>query len=366
VKPPNAGLALRNLRRFLLARGWQLSREGKRTDEYTAPIELELPAGFTLATPRSAEAPDVGRVLTGIATTLGELYSYSSDQLNPVIEEADSVLSIRIASETTGDGSIEFGSFSGILDELRGMIVHTAAFVAEEDPMVDFVPAEAQAYLDSCRFLQTARGSFVASVQMPTEAIIRDASLLNPEPKTAQAVIERMASVLDYVSSSVLAGQPEIFSAEHLQQHLDVINLSVLEDVRGLLQAVGIASLSFSFLGIDSTNEVSAGRLSAEKMAWFGQYLRFVRNQLTKDVPIELEGKVVELRSRNPQGNRNYVLVQGQFENHPTFVAVTLNNASYGVAVQAHRANRIVRVVGRARKMKTQIKVTALEAFTQL
>jgi hypothetical protein len=353
------------LQRFLTARRWFRVRTGERLEEYSAPPDLGLPSDFRIAVPRSGEPPDVARFLARITDVLAELYAHSIEQVEPVLETADTVLSIQIDDVGTAAGSIGFNRFDRMLQELRNLILDTAAFVAEEEPVVDRVPPEAIAFLSSCRFLQTARGSFVASVQLPSEQVIRDASLLNPEPVKAKLAVERMSSVLTYVAESVLQRLPELFSPDHVQEHSNLVNLNVLEDVRNLFHQAGDTSLRFSFLDIDETRRISPGRLTADKTGALAEYVEFIRDLVARDLPVDVTGKVVELRSRNPQGNRNYVLVQAHFEHRPTYFAVTLNNELYGVAVHAHRSNRIVRIAGRARRMKTQMKIAELTTFAQ-
>jgi hypothetical protein len=238
--------------------------------------------------------------------------------------------------------------------------------VTEGDPVIDRVPPEALTFLSGCRFLQTAKGSFVANVELPSAQILRNASLLNPDPVSASEVTRRISDVLGFVVGSVLQPAPNLFSPDHIREHADVVNLNVLEDLDGLFKEAGDTTLKFIFHSLENSAAVSSDRLTPERTETLTRYVKFVRAVLTEDIPVNVEGKVVELRSRNPQGNRNYVLIQADFDHRPTYFALTLSNERYGTAVQAHRANRRVRVRGDARRMKTQMKITNLIEFSQL
>ena len=365
MRREDSHVALEHLQRFLLARGWRRGRSGRRVDEYAPPEQLGLPSDFTIAVPQSAEPPDVPRLLSSIASTLADLYSLSVDQIEPVIESADAVLTITISSEATSDGTISFAALSGVLYDLRNLILNTTAFESEHEPVVNRVPDEAYIYLERCRFLQTTRGSFSASVQLPTNSIAGLPSELHPNGLPGQTVIDGMTGVLAYIAESGLPGGAELFSDDHLRQHSEVINLRALENIRDLCDNVGTAEVGFSVIGVEASKVISLGIITDDKRARLAAYVRFVRRQLTQTFPVDAIGQVVELRSRNPEGNRNYVLVEIQFEQQPTFVASVVDNDTYGRAVRAHRASRPVHIVGQARRMKTQLKMIELQSFEE-
>ena len=319
-----------------------------------------------MAVPQSPDPPDVPQFISRLIGLITDVYSHAKEQLEPLLETADTVLSIRVDDEQTSDGSIEFERFDQMIQQLRNLIVHTTAFVSEEEPIIEQIPAEAQDLLSSSRFLQTARGSFVISLQLPANKIIRNASLLNPETITADAVTQRMLEVLGFIAGEVLERRSELFSETHFREHPQLVNLNVLEDVKELFDTAGNTSLGFSFLSLDGTHNVSSGRLTPERTAALNEYVLFVRDMLTEDLSVDVEGKIVELRSKNPEGNRNYVLVQAVYQDRPTFFALTLDNEKYSIAVQAHRRSKSVRVSGRARKMKTQMKISELVSFTEV
>lgn len=363
MTPAEAKAALRHFKHFIGARGWRQTRDGARFNEFVPPRELQLPETFSITVPIEDDAIDLPEFVSHLTTLLADIYSISIEQLLPVISVADAVMSMTIKDLYTEDGSIELARFESLLLELKNLIVHTTAFVADEDIVVDHVSPEAITFVNNCRFLQTSRGSFVASVQLPADEIIRNTSLFDKEPVLSSKVTERLTNVLAFVSNQVLSGDQNLFSEEHVRSHSQLINLTVLENVQGLFSHAGDTTLSFSFLAIDSSQTVTTGLLSDAKVEVLGEYVKYIRKLVTEELTINVEGKIVELRSRNPQGNRNHIVVQADYEQRPTFFAVTLSNELYRVAVQAHRSSRRVRLMGRARRLKTQIKISELDSF---
>lgn len=359
--PPEA---LDRVRTFLTSRGWTITRQGTRFDDFRAPAGLSVPPNFFVTVPRLAEAPDLSRYLSQLVDTLANVYSFTAEQVVPVFAHASTVLSMSIARDVEAINSVSFAKFETMLDRMRRILLHTAAFVAEEDPLIEQIPPEAQTYLESCRFLHTTRGSFVANIELPAGEITSERPLLDIPPLQAGAVNDKVVDVLNYVVGPILRGDVNVFTDDHVANNLDLINVNVLEDFRGLFAEAADSALAFSFLGLEATRRVISTPLTRETAYTFSEYLKFVKKRVTDTFPVNLEGRVVGLRSRNPQRNRNYVLVLGVLAGHPTFVSITLNNQLYQTAIQAHRANRTVYVRGRARRMKTQVKVTQLNSFT--
>lgn len=354
-----------HVRQFLEAREWSRAARSDLFDRYTPPPHLGVSPEYTLTVPRAAGAEDDGEFIRRLTANIGKIYNLTIDQLQPVLTAADTVLALRMFDEEeTTSRSVPFPRFEGMLDKLKRMLLDTAAFVTDEEPVVERMPPEAMNYLNNCRFLHTTVGSFVANVQLPMRQVIRAQTLLDPQPMLAGAVTSRLSEILSYVTGPVMRQEQNVFSDDHLQSHLEVVNVNVIEDVSELLARGGYEPLEFSFIGLESTELVSTGDIDPERIDALQEYVKFVRSRVTEDVPVEASGKIVELRSRNPRGNRNYVLIAAIVDNAPTYIALTLQNDVYTTAAAAHTSNKKVRVRGRARRMKTQIKITRLDSFT--
>ena len=74
-------------------------------------------------------------------------------------------------------------------------------------------------------------------------------------------------------------------------------------------------------------------------------------------------GTIVELRSRDPEGDRNHIRVVADFYGDRTFITATLTNVQYQRAVDAHRNKRDVRLVGKGIRLKTQVRIAELQSF---
>lgn len=327
------------------------------------PTDLGLPEDFSLTIPAHENAPDLGIATARLTKLLAEIYSLSFQQIEPILTTADTVMSLSIQDEETTTGSISFKRFEGLMEKLKGILLHSAAFAVYEDPIIEKIPPEADLFLSNCKFLQTSHGSFVANVQLPTNTELRDRLLFEEEAPKGTSVKEKVTDILSFALGPALSGNSEIFSDQFVTNNLDILNVNVLEDVRDLTQKVPNAQLVFSFLDIESTQTINSDTLTADRRHALTEYVKFVRSIISENLTVNVIGPIVELRSRNPQSNRNYVLVQGEIEGQRAFLAVTLRNDLYAEAIQAHRHGRPVRVRGLARRMKTQFKIVELDLF---
>lgn len=366
MSPINWAPIIGNLQRFLINRGWVSGRVGEKTEEYRPPNGLAgLSKEFTLIIPRPIDASDVGRFVHNALRTLAELYEYSLDQIEPVIYEADAVFSVRIEDEATSEGSIEFPRFKSLVEQLQKIILHTTASTTNDDLLLQSIPLEAQIYLDSCRFLQTTRGSFITNVQLPTREIV-PRSIEGKIQFDSQAVVDKLEDSLAYVSREVLNSEEDIFTEAHLEHNLPSINIDILNDIRAIVDDSSSSSLSFSVVGIKSSSNVATGTITPQKAKLLKEYVKFVRSSIGEQFQSLAEGKVIELRSRNPRGNRNYIAIDGKVNNKPSRIALTLNNELYEKAVRAHRNHHKVRISGTARQMKSQVKFSSVDEFDEL
>jgi hypothetical protein len=355
-----------NLRLYLGERSWRTVRNRQRYDDFAPPPELELPADFALTVPKVAEtaaAPDLPSVLQRLIATVAEIDSVEVEQLSAILEHSSRVLSLKIA-DSRSDGSIPFARLESMLDRLQRTFRDTASFALDEDQVVDKVPPEATAYVSECRFLQTSRGSFVANVELPDTRILRPQTSFNPEPQTTAAdVNDRLLNVLSFVSESVLPSGYAAFTDDQVNKHLEFINLTVLADLSDLFETLAGPPLAFSFLGLSAFQRVVTPPLSPTILGVFKDYVRFVGERVLDIMELDVEARIVELRSRNPSGKKNYVGALTSLDGRETFVALHVPTSLYEVALNAHGRRQTVLIRGRARRMKTQVKVMDLHSF---
>jgi hypothetical protein len=352
---------------FLGERSWTRVEGGERFKRYRPGPKLGLAAEYTLSVPIRADLPGAAEVLNRVVTTLSQVHDLSRDQLGIVLSVPDTVVSVQVEDESTRTGSMPLRRFEDLIERLRKALLDTASFVLTDAPILDEKPQAADRYLDHCRFLQTEVGSFVAKVQLPSAEKLEDASFFKTEGVFSDEVNERFAGVVDFAVNRAMAVEPELLLASIQDAPgADVVTVNVLSDLNELYERSGADAVNFRFLSAQSHREFPSGRLDDAKLRRFSDFVSLARQTYSADKPLVIEGKIVELRSRNPKGNKNHVVLQGIDSGKVVFVAFTLGKSDFWYANQAFGEGKSVRVAGSARQMKTQLRIKELELFQVL
>lgn len=362
MKPTDL-LSVSRLREFLLARGWQRMQTSSRYERFRAPRDLIEDYYLTLPYDSSGEKSNafVVRVLGNLA----ELYDTSLDQLVTLFERPQQVFSVQICGSGNTAGSIPLLQFESVIDRLKKSLFDVASFVVTGEQSPKITPYEATMYMEQCRFLQTEVGSFVAKLSMPSDMPLRQISLGGQEELTTNDINDRFEGLLKLITTRVFKGDRDIYSDAFLSDSMDLLCVSALDNLRDLFLKSGADEINFRFLGADRTSVYESGILTDQKFEGLHSFVKYLREHLVDNIPLNISGKVVELRSFNPRSQRNYVKVSTS-DFGGAMVAVVLNNNQYAQASSAHLSGKSVRVVGRARKMKTQIKVIELTEFCEI
>lgn len=83
-------------------------------------------------------------------------------------------------------------------------------------------------------------------------------------------------------------------------------------------------------------------------------------------VVVDYSGRIIEMKSKNPQGDNNSVTIQTDVQNEekPKKITVCLNNEDYQMAIDAHKDNLLVHITGIAKQLKNSLKIQDLTGFS--
>jgi hypothetical protein len=358
-------VSLGQIRAFLLSRGWIAEGSDSRMEAMAPPIDLGLPKDFKLYLPKSEEHPVSQGNLRRLCAIVADIYDVSEADVPTIVTNRDTVLAIQLRSPDYETGSVPFLYFEGLVEKLKKTLLHTASFVLTDAPTVEAVPDEALSYLTRCRFLQSAIGSYVARVQLPDKYPLVEPTLFNPEVQSSE-VNETLFGAIRFVTGSVFGHEADLFSDASLERHASVMNVDVLRDVGELLQRSGAKEINFTFASGDGVRSVSSGPLTADRFEILNAYVAFARERLAADHEIDVVGRIVELRSRHPDRRRNHVGIAASIDGREVLISLSMGRQDYPYAVMAHNRNRLVRIRGSVRRLRTQWRVERLDSFEEL
>jgi hypothetical protein len=355
------------LRTFLSDSGWSPGRHVRGLQFYLPPASLGIQGKYSIALPEDAQREGMASLLYSAANSLVEIYGYAD--LGGLLNRAASVsqlsrparLVTRLIDASTENGTIRLTSLTSYVNSIEQGLYRGAKFKLGDDGKISTLVAHQ--FVNDCKFLQTEQGSFVATVEVPN-TILRQGDLFGVEPLDSTEVCSSVFNAIQFLNERILGDSESFESTTVLSEAIALFNVELLESLTNVVTDSDMETIEFSLDVGTRLRTSSTGRLTSERKARLRSFLEFVRDQLRAEKDLEVTGSIVELRSRDPEGSRNYIKVVSTFHGDKTFVTATLTNEQYQVAVDAHLTKREVSLKGQGVRLKTQIRLNKVDEFS--
>lgn len=362
---------LGSLRAFLLREGWIATKQTGRLNIFRPPQSLGLGNSFHLALPMEEVTADQQALLSQALATVAELYETDPLALLRSLPGDATVMSVRLLDPNIRDGAIALPEIESLLNALRLLLRDTAAFTATDDPILDGTPDIASYYLSQCRFLGTREGSFIADIELPEVGSLtlpEEQPMLHLHPDdfiapTVGMVRARVAGAIQYAVERVLPGGSTPAPQELADLDENLLSVDVFGHVDQMFRRTHVHALEFGFSGTYPSPSLKTGPLDTYRLDRLSEFVEKIREFAGGTLPIDGVGRIVELRSRDPQRRRNHVGIQMTIDNREVLVAIRLGLRDYPTAIEAHRQGKLIHVAGDAIRMKTQLRITNLAIF---
>lgn len=355
------------LKEFLNEAGWRQGRQANGLMFFYPPESLGIQGNYSVALPENAEKPGVGSLLHGTANSLVDIYGYGNlgDLLNRAAALSDQSqptrLVTRFVDRATRKGAMPLASLASYTSNVEQGLYRSAKFkLGVETKETKLI---AQRFAKDCLFLQTEHGSFVAKVEVP-HTLLKQGDLFGGEPLVSTEVCSSLFSAIQFLNERILDDQGSFEAPETLANAISLFDVELLESLTKVVVGPEMETIEFSLEIGTQVRTSSTGWLSDEKKNRLKDFLDFIREQLLGEDNLDVSGSIVELRSRDPEGSRNYISVASLFHGDRTFVSATLSNEQYQRALDAHRNKRQVRLKGSGTRLKTHIRLTEVTEFT--
>jgi hypothetical protein len=355
------------LREFLTTARWTSTRKSNGMTFYTPPQDLGIRGKFSIAIPDEPARQGVATFLHGAANSLAELYGYASvgDLLNRAATFSDDSRPTRIITkfidETTRRGAVPLSSIVEFASNMEEGLYRSAKFKlggeTKENRLI------AQKFAKECAFLQTEQGSFIAKVEVP-QSVLKQGDLFGGEPLASTEVCSSFFSAIQFLNEQIVDGDADFESQDVLADAITLFDVELLESLTKIVVAPEIETMEFALQVGTQVRTTSTGVLTEEKTTRLKNFLDFIREQLRGENDLDISGTIIELRSRDPEGAKNYIRVVTQFRGDRTFVSAILTNEQYQIALEAHGNKRQVRLKGNGIRLKTQIRVPVVTELT--
>lgn len=339
---------------FIINRGWVFQNENEKFRFFRAPNDLGFVQNYDLPIPKTDLNVDNSKFINNTINILSDIYEISVDELLVIISERNFVFSIRIHDEDTAGGKISFNRFEDLINGVKDLLIDTASFVLNPQVIIKSKPSEANRYFNYCKFLQTEQGSFIAKIELPTEEIIKEQEIFQQEIKGAD-INTKLISVINYVNTKVFKSNGE-FDENHFDENQENLNLNLLKDLEKIYENTKSENIEFSFNDINFFKKIETEDIYNNRLNNLSELIKTLDNTINQENITTLIGRVINLKSSNPEGNSNEITVGSLLDQMPVKVKVRLSSEQYQAALEAHKAKRNIEITGILKKMKTQYK----------
>jgi hypothetical protein len=351
-----------NIISFLTNRDWQISSQNHQFIELFPPAQFNLPENFRLHIPTILDKIDSSIFINNILEIVSEFYSLTVEDLNVLLKNESTVLKIRIHDEKTVDGQISLTRFDDVVDSIRSILRDTASFVIDKSVTSTRVPEEVSKYLNLCNFMQTEKGSFIAKIKLPSKELIKDKELFDREEIFSQEINNKLSEVLSFVNLNILEGNAQV-SEEYLIQNETRINIKLFKDIETFFDRSNLKNVDFTFHNITSSNTIENLNITKQKLFKLTQFVEQIESHSYEVGEFTFTGKIVNLKSKDPDGLKNSVLFTGIYDNMAIIVSANLDSELYKDAIEAHKMKQNITITGLAKKTKTKARFIEIMNF---
>lgn len=360
-------VALANrLREFMLEAGWLQTRQARGLTFFSPPQLLGIRGKYTIALPDDASRSSVSSLIHDAADSLVQIYGYG--QIGDLLSRAASLSDLerptriisRFLDDSTRGGAIPLAALASYASSMESTLYRSAKYRLGSDARS--ADLAAKQFAKDCLFLQTSVGSFIAKVEIPP-TVLRQPSLFNEPALDSTEVTSSLFSAIEFINERILGSTVPFDDEDTLSNAISLFDVELLTAIADMLLGSEMQSIDFSFELGNRVRMTSTGWMSVDKRDRLRSFVAFISKQLRGEDNIDVTGTIVELRSRDPDGDRNHIRVAADFYGDRTIFTATLTNQQYQRAVDAHRNKRSVRLVGRGTRLETQVRIAELLAF---
>lgn len=351
-----------NIISFLTNREWKISNRNDVFVELSPPQTFNLPKHFKIHIPCSFDKSDSENFKNNIFEIIGEFYSLTSDDLHALLQAESTVLKVRIHDDKTKDGKISLMRFEEVVESIRMILRDTASFVIDRNVTSTRVPEEVSRYLNLCNFLQTEKGSFVAKIQLPSKELIKESELFDRSEVISEQINGKLIEILDFINKDILEGEVEV-SEDYLIQNESRINIKLFKDIESFFDKTNLKNIDFTFHNIHYTNILKNENVTKQKLYKLNQFVEQIESHAFEIGEFTFSGKIVGLRSKDPDGLKNSVTYTSLYEHMAIVINANLDSDLYKHAIEAHKLKQTITITGIAKKTKSHARFIEIMSF---
>lgn len=353
-----------NLINYFSSRGWTLKSSDISHFQYAPPVEMNLPDEFVLDLPKNDNSSQYNIYVENLIEITEQIYNqtYQSKQdISNVLGGKSAIVALRVADADTADGSINFVNYNKQIDKIHEVIKEAVGFsLTNQQYFVNTPKHVSDAYLNQCRGLQTAVGSFITKVKLPYNTSV-DSTI---DSLNTTDVVGKIGNTYDFILRDIINTPIEQVDNNYMQQHREVFSIQLVDRIQQLYSQSNInnSDMYISTINYDMSFHL---RNFLQKTKHLQAFTRKARKILMQTTPLDARGKIIRLNSKNPELNSGHkILLRSEINNSIVPIMATLTRDDYRKAIEAHRNSRVVHITGYATETRLGFQIDNPETFS--
>jgi hypothetical protein len=351
------------IRMFLLKREWIIGAERDNFTDYYPSKSFKFSGAYKVSLPKNENAFDIDKYLYNIISILSELYNIPKDDLSYIFLNNVTIMSFGIIDENTKEGLISFNRFRLFADKLKQLLLDTASFVINKNNINYRTPEEANDYLKLCKFMPSQKGSYIAKIQLPAVNKLIEKNIIEQSDIIADDVNIRLFDILDFVNNNIFINDRMQNIEQLLSVNKEILNYNVLKDIEEMYEQTSLSNVNISFLAVNYSKKIYNHDINDIKKTNLSTIVKEIQMQLEDSIDVVVRGKIIQLHSEDPSGDKNVIHVHGVFDFNLVTVIVKLDNDKYIKAIEAHKSGNSVTISGLAKRSRQQLRMVDLLRF---
>lgn len=361
----NPIITYQNLQNFLISRNWRKSEVKLRNDVFIPPSDLNFSNSYKFYIPNSTDKSDFEDSVIKSLEIISSIYSGDIDELISLIIEDKQILEFHIEDDSVKDGHPGIIKFDNMLGKVKDMLHDNATFVITKKHHFYDNIEEAERYLNLCNFFKNTSGSLITKIQLPNNEDIKERNIFEP-PVKGSDINRRLINVIDFVNTELLIENYTEPDEQYILDNRDKISINVINKVKDFYKGTNMTDIEITLKGIEKPVKTNITELNNDKINNLNRFTKTVREKLNEIHEGDVYGKVVQLSSKDVEGDKNTIKVEAEIKKVKSIIQIQLSPRDYQSAIIAHSKNKTVMFNAVLDKEKTQYRVVELRKFKVL
>lgn len=354
----------KNIIDLLKYRNWTMQESSNsKFNVFLPPAELDFEPSYRLHIYNKYNNSDFVNSIAKSLEILAQIYINDDlDELGSIVIEDRQILSFHIESEHVINGKPSIPFFDTLIHRAKDLLQETANFSVLKQPHFFDNSEEAERYLNYCNFFKNDVGSLITKIQLPNNEDIKEGNLFDKAIK-GNEINHNLLKVTSFINTEILNKDDFELDDDFLLTNRDYISVNISNKLKSLYSGIDYSNIEIELKGTNINEFTAANNLDKVKLNKLSAFSKTVKEKMKEISENDFYGKIVELKSKDVDSDKNIVIVEGLVKKVKKKISIPLNSSQIKLAADAFKSNKTVLINGILEKEKSQYRVIELKEF---